>query len=131
MISIVAGFVYILISQMIPVGLGFYFGADVIQSILNSIPKFVMDGLSIATGVLPAFGLALLLKPLLDKKSIIFFLLGFVLVVYLKLPLMAVAFLGLFIALVLTGYVHPEGLMMQSSSGQRGEEIDYESEEFE
>ena len=78
-----------------------------------------------------AFGLALLLKPLLDKKSIIFFLLGFVLVVYLKLPLMAVAFLGLFIALVLTGYVHPEGLMMQSSSGQRGEEIDYESEEFE
>lgn len=130
-ISIVAGFVYILISQMIPVGLGFYFGADVIQSILNSIPKFVMDGLSIATGVLPAFGLALLLKPLLDKKSIIFFLLGFVLVVYLKLPLMAVAFLGLFIALVLTGYVHPEGLMMQSSSGQRGEEIDYESEGFE
>lgn len=130
-ISIIAGVVYIFLSQMLPVGLGYYFGADVIQSLLNVIPKFVMDGLSIATGILPAFGLALLLKPLLDKKSIIFFLFGFALVVYVKLPLTAVAFFGLFLALILTGYTHPKGLERNTESSNNGKEINYETEEFE
>lgn len=130
-ISLIAGFVYIFLSQMLPIGFGYYFGVDVIQSILAAIPKFVMDGLSIATGILPAFGLALLMKPLLDKKSIIYFLAGFALVVYIKLPLTAVAFCGVFFALVLTGYTHPEGMLKTSNpSSDTEKEIDYETEEF-
>lgn len=132
-LSIAGGFIYCFLSQMIPVGIGFYFGADIVQSFLNSIPKFVMDGLSIATGILPAYGLALLLKPLLDKKSVIFFLLGFTLVTYLNLSLTAVAFFGLAIALVLTGYVFPSGMVVaevNSENKNNEEEIDYDTEEF-
>lgn len=128
--SMAAGFVYCLLSQMLPVALGFYFGADVVQGILNAIPEFVMNGLTIATGILPAYGLALLMKPLLNKQSIIFLLVGFALVVYLNLSLTAVAFFGLFFALVLTGYVYPKGLApAQSGSSEKGD-IDYDTEEF-
>lgn len=129
--AISGGFIYCILSQMIPVGVGFYFGADIVQNFLNSIPKFVMDGLSIATGILPAYGLALLLKPLLDKKSVIFFLLGFALVTYLNLSLTAVAFFGLAIALILTGYVFPKGIVVAESNNEsREEEINYDTEEF-
>ena len=128
--SIAAGFVYCLLSQMLPVGLGFYFGADAVQSLLDAIPGFVMDGLSIATGILPAYGLALLMKPLLSKQSAIFLFVGFAMVVYLNLSLTAVAFFGLFFALVLTGFVYPKGFMPAAPNEEEKEEINYDTEEF-
>lgn len=129
-VQIGGGFIYCLLAQMLPVALGYYFGADVIQGILNAIPAFVMEGLSIATGILPAYGLALLMKPLISKQSLIFFFVGFAFVVYLDLPLTAVAFFGLVLALILTGFVYPKGMRPMPYDNQEKEEIDYESEEF-
>ena len=124
------GFIYCLLAQMLPVGLGNYFGADAVQGILNAIPAFVMDGLSIATGILPAYGLALLMKPLLNKQSVIFFLAGFAFVVYLNLSLTAVAFFGLFLALILTGFVYPKGMSPMPDAKGEKEGINYDTEEF-
>lgn len=109
-----SGFLYIFVSQMLPVTAGFYFGADTIQVLLNAIPEFVMVGLKVSTGILPGFGLALLLKPMLNKQTLIFFLAGFVLTVYLDLPIIAVAFFGLLSALTLTGVVIPKELRNES-----------------
>ena len=47
----------------------FYVGGPTVQAILEMIPDFVNDGLSVATGILPALGFALLASMLINKKS--------------------------------------------------------------
>ena len=53
-----------------------------------------MNGLTVCGNLLPAVGMAMLLKLLWSKKICVYFFLGFVLVAYLKLPLIALAALG-------------------------------------
>lgn len=74
------------------------YGSKAIASFVDSIPKVVMSGLSITAGLLPAIGFAMLLRMLWDKKIGIFYILGFVLVAYLKLPLIALAVIAMVIA---------------------------------
>lgn len=59
-----------------------------------------MNGLSAAGGLLPAVGFAMLMKMLWDNKLAVFYLLGFILTAYLKLPAVAVAAIGLVICVV-------------------------------
>mgnify|MGYP000267260501 CR=1 FL=1 len=59
-----------------------------------------MNGLTVAGNMLPAVGMAMLLQMLWDNKIAIYFLLGFILVAYLDLPLIAIAVLGTIIAVV-------------------------------
>ena len=77
-----------------------WLGSDVVQTILQSIPKVIMNGLTVAGNMLPAVGMAMLLQMLWDKKIGIYFIFGFVAVAYLKLPLIAIAVLGVVIAFV-------------------------------
>ncbi len=86
---------------------GIYFGANAVQSLVNNIPKFLMDGLTVASGLLPALGLALLLNSLWDAKIAVFMILGFVLIAYMNLPLIAIALIGTVIA-VYTAVVEKE-----------------------
>ena len=73
---------------------GIYFGANAVQTLVNNIPDFLMSGLTVASGLLPALGLALLLNTLWDKKIAVFLILGFVLMAYFDLPLIAIALIG-------------------------------------
>lgn len=66
-------------------------GADAVESAIGLIPNTILDGLNVAGGLLPAVGMAMLLKLLWDNKIAIFFLFGFLLVAYLELPLIAVS----------------------------------------
>lgn len=59
-----------------------------------------MNGLSAAGGLLPAVGFAMLMKLLWDNKLAVFYLLGFILTAYLKLPAVAVAVIGVVICVV-------------------------------
>ena len=36
--------------------LAFYFGSDAVVSLINMLPKFIIDGIGIAGGLLPALG---------------------------------------------------------------------------
>lgn len=74
--------------------LGVVLGTKPIQQLVDNIPKSLMAGLETAGGLLPAVGFAILMKMLWDNKLAVFYLLGFVLTVYLKLPAVAVACLG-------------------------------------
>ena len=76
------------------------FGSDAVQRILEMIPDVIMNGLTVAGNMLPAVGMAMLLQMLWDNKIAIYFLLGFILVAYLDLPLIAIAVLGTIIAVV-------------------------------
>jgi len=76
-----------------------YFGANQAATIVESVPEWIIDGLGIAGGILPAIGFAMLLKIMLKKEYVMFMIVGFVLAAYLELPILAIALIGLAIAL--------------------------------
>ncbi len=84
------------------VTLSFNLGSVVVKSFLEMIPKVITDGLSIATGLLPAVGFALLSKMIMTKKVAPFFFLGFAIAAYLKVPVMGIAILGGIAAIIIT-----------------------------
>lgn len=73
-------------------------GSEPIKAFVDAIPPVVMNGLAVCGGLLPAAGFAILLKMLWEKKIAIFYFLGFTLIAYLKLPLVALAIIGAVIA---------------------------------
>lgn len=83
------------------VGISYYLGSPIVEKFLNSIPKFVLNGINIATGILPALGFAVLACLIINRKNIVFCLLGFVLAIYLKLPILAIAIIGTIIAIII------------------------------
>lgn len=80
--------------------LGVLLGSGPVNALVENIPARLMNGLSAAGGLLPAVGFAMLMKLLWDNKLAVFYLLGFILTAYLKLPAVAVAVLGVVICVV-------------------------------
>lgn len=76
---------------------GVYVGYSAVETFVASIPAVVMTGLTVCGQLLPAVGLALLMKMIWTKEIGIYYLLGFVLFIYLKLPIIAIAVLGIVI----------------------------------
>lgn len=72
-------------------------GADATQAFINALPSWVMGGLKVAAGLLPAIGLGIILNMMWDKKRIIYFILGFALVAYLEIPTLCMAIIGVFL----------------------------------
>lgn len=79
----------------IPVFLACYIGGTFVTDIIAMIPASILKGVTVASSVIPAVGLAMLLTMMLKKNMWIFLVLGFVCIAYLKLPLLAVALIGL------------------------------------
>lgn len=80
--------------------LGVLLGSGPVNALVENIPAKLMNGLSAAGGLLPAVGFAMLMKLLWDNKLAVFYLLGFILTAYLKLPAVAVAVVGVVICVV-------------------------------
>ena len=76
------------------------FGSEATQRVLKMIPTIIVHGLTVAGNVLPAVGMAMLMKILWDKNISAFYFLGFLIVAYLKMPLIAVAVMGAIIAIL-------------------------------
>ena len=77
--------------------LGFSVGSDAMKKFVEAIPAVITNGLTIATGLLPGIGFAMLAQMIMNKKVVPFFFLGFVLSAYFKLPVVGIALLGLII----------------------------------
>lgn len=75
--------IFNLILFAVPVFLAVYFGADVVQSIIDFIPTTIINGINAAGGMIGAVGLALLLASLNFKNLWAFFALGFFVASYL------------------------------------------------
>ncbi|ALR75020.1 PTS mannose/fructose/sorbose/N-acetylgalactosamine transporter subunit IIC [[Enterobacter] lignolyticus] len=71
-----------------------YFGAEQASGFIKSLPEFVIHGLSVAGGILPAVGFAMLLKMMWKRQHILFLIGGFAAVSYLKMPILALAIFG-------------------------------------
>lgn len=73
---------------------GLLAGQAIGETLTAVLPQWVWNGLTAAGKMMPALGFAMLLKVMLSKDYALFMMLGFVLVAYGKLPLLAVAIVG-------------------------------------
>lgn len=90
------------LSRLIPVALGLIFGEAVVTSINALIPAWFMTGLRTAGAILPAMGMAILMRYLPLKKYYPYFIIGFILMAYGSgmFTVMAAALLGLALAVI-------------------------------
>ncbi|KRO00519.1 PTS mannose/fructose/sorbose/N-acetylgalactosamine transporter subunit IIC [Companilactobacillus kimchiensis] len=71
-----------ILSRILPVAIGLFFGQSVVSAINSFIPAWFMDGLKTAGLILPAMGIAILMRYLPIKKYFPFFIIGFVMMAY-------------------------------------------------
>lgn len=79
---------------VLPILLVMTAGATVVEVVLNNIPGWLLTGMNVAGGMLPALGFAILLKYLPTKKYATFLILGFVLTAYFASPMLGTALIG-------------------------------------
>ncbi|KJY48300.1 PTS Man IIC [Bombilactobacillus mellis] len=78
----------------IPTALIVFSGPTIVNIILKVIPKWVTNGLTVAGGMLPVVGIAMLLHYMPIKKFIPYAIIGFVLAAYMKVPVLGIALIG-------------------------------------
>lgn len=70
------------------------FSMDTLSSIVALVPKELLTGLTVAGGMLPAIGFAMIMSVMLKKEFIPFAILGYVLAAFLNLPVIGIALVG-------------------------------------
>lgn len=84
-------------------GGAFAVGGPAVEAFLAMIPQFVQDGLTAASGILPALGFALLASMLVNRDVAPYFFVGFLLAAYLGVPVLGIALLGVLLVILLLG----------------------------
>lgn len=100
-----AGFGLSLMLALI-VGISFSVGSNTIKGLLDMIPEFVQHGLSVATGIIPALGFAMLARLLINKTVAPYFFLGFIVAAYLNIPVTGIAVLGAILAVIVVNIMN-------------------------
>ena len=85
--------------------LGIYLGSGWVESIYGGLPVWLRQGLAIAGGIMPAMGMAMLLKMMDFKKFWSFLMVGYVLTAYLNMNILSIAILstGVAVAIYMLG----------------------------
>lgn len=98
-----------------------FFGSDAISNVINSIPAWLLKGLSAAGGMLVVVGLCLTTQAIYSSSTVIWVLLGFVLAKYLGLGTLPIAIIALIIAyVILTRNYKLQELERKMSHGTSG-----------
>jgi len=84
----------------VPVFLGVFFGADLVANIVDVIPLWLLDGLRRSSGLLPALGIAILMRFIYDKDSAPYLFVGFALSAVLGMSIISIAIIGAAVAYV-------------------------------
>ncbi len=71
-----------------------YLGPNAVESVLNAIPDRLIQGLTVAGGLLPALGFAMTIRVIGRKNFLPFFFLGFFFVKYFSIPAIGCAIFG-------------------------------------
>ncbi|MDT2713015.1 PTS mannose/fructose/sorbose/N-acetylgalactosamine transporter subunit IIC [Enterococcus gallinarum] len=116
---LLAGFGLSLMLALV-VTISFMVGSNTISKLLDMIPTFVQNGLSVATGLIPALGFAMLARLLINKQVAPYFFLGFALAAYLELPVTGIAIFGAITAVVVVNLrnIRGQGQSIQTTSGE-------------
>ena len=82
---------------VIPATIATYFGSTAVQGLIEQLTGRPLTVLQVIGGLLPALGIAMNLRAISRPGTLLFYMIGFILVQYMKLPVIAVAVLGLVI----------------------------------
>ena len=82
------------LQTIVPTLIVILFGSTVVNFVLEFIPEWVTNGLSIAAGMLPVVGVGMLMRYMPVKKFLPMILIGFVLSAYLSVPVLGIAIVG-------------------------------------
>lgn len=98
------GAILFFVSYFLLVFLGVLLGSKVIGTFVDMIPASVTHGLTVASGMLPALGIAILMQLLFDKKNAAFFFIGWALTTLLGVNTVGAAVIGTCIAYCIFQY---------------------------
>lgn len=108
------------VCSFVPVFLAVYVGADAINAIVNAVPQFVLNGVTLGANLVAFFGFAMLLSVMINKKNTIFFFTGFVLAAYSGLDLTALAVISIIAAILLYQIRYDNAPRLQGAGGAAG-----------
>lgn len=111
----------VILFAVVGFALGFLgaFSMDTLSRLVEMIPGWLLDGLSVAGGMLPAIGFAMIMSVMLKKEFIPFALLGYICAAYLSLPIIGIALVGAVFAI--KHYNESEKVAATASAGQTQE----------
>ena len=118
-INLWAGQGLLLAFYAVPTFVIVYYGQQGIDYVLALIPDTLTSALTVVGGMLPAVGIGLLLRSIAKVKLIPYLIVGFVLALYLDLPIVVLALLGLCAAWLAVGDVR--GSPLRSDEDHRTE----------
>lgn len=101
-----------LVLRMVPVAVIVYLGASFAEPMVAAIPNWLMNGLSVAGGVLPAIGFATCVLTIGKRELLAYFLIGFFLVKVVSMPVITTAIFAAAAAMLhvqFTFKAHEEG----------------------
>lgn len=101
------------------------YGSGAAEWLLDYIPSYVIDGVGVASGLLPALGIGLLLKQMWSARMAVYYFIGFLLVSYFNIPIIAVACFGVILVVVQVlekGYGKKNKAVAAVSSAESAEE---------
>jgi PTS system mannose-specific IIC component len=97
-----AGLVYPSLARIpitvIPVALAVYYGSAYIERILDAIPVWLMNGLTVAGGMLPALGFAIVVNVIGQRYLLPYFAAGFFILQFTGIGILPLAIFGVIIA---------------------------------
>lgn len=116
----------IVLFKVLPVFLAILIGAEYVEYGFNLIPDIIMSGLSVAGGVLPAVGFAMLLNMMMKKNSWVFLMIGFLGAAFLQLDTVGIALLGIIVVFFFDSVNKNEivGTAVTNDSNEDTEEYD-------
>ena len=87
------------IIRVFPVMAAIYYGQGAVDALFNVMPDIVNNIISALGGILPALGIGMLMNILIgEKKEIIYFLFGFVMIAFLDINIIGLVFIAALIA---------------------------------
>ncbi len=111
--------------RFIPTFIAVFFGAQYISAFMDSLPEIIIKTMSVVGGILPAVGIAILLKQIIKSYTLwIYFLVGFICIVFLHLNMVALVIVGALLSLIHYNY-KPEPVSASASPTPADDEDEF------
>ncbi|MCI8583501.1 MAG: PTS sugar transporter subunit IIC [Dorea sp.] len=115
---------------VIPATIATYYGSTAVQGLIEQLTGTPLTVLQVIGGLLPALGIAMNLRAISRPGTLLFYMVGFILVQYLGLPVIAVAVLGGVIGYFYTVLLNHNSLPQVALGGTSQAVIDEDEEDF-
>jgi N-acetylgalactosamine PTS system EIIC component len=107
------------------VGIASALSLPALQAFVEVLPQWLIKGFSVAGGLIPAIGFAMIMSVMLKKEYIPYILLGYICVSYLALPTMATALVGTVFAMIMYNLNTKKVEVVAAASNVAVEEEDF------